>query len=79
MRHKSRLKACPFCGGKPIVKAVETIEKGKTIPKKRYPVICTHHNCVIYRQYGQVYGTLKRAVKHWNRRVGVRRVFFMGR
>lgn len=75
-RRKSRLKACPFCGGRPIVRAVETLEKGKTMPKKRYAVVCTHRSCVIYRKYGQVYGTLKRAIKHWNRRAGEKKGFW---
>lgn len=42
----------------------------------RYAVICTHHNCVIYRQYGQAYWTLKRAIKHWNKRAVEKKDFW---
>lgn len=74
MRRKSRLNACPFCGHAPIIKSVW--REGKAIPKQGYAVICTHYNCVIYRQYGQVYGTLKRAIKHWNKRMGEKKGFW---
>lgn len=57
------LKACPFCGRKPVI---ETVEPMFHDAKVQYFVSCAHHGCDCYTR---TYRSPGEAIAKWNRRI----------
>lgn len=66
----TKLKPCPFCGYRPILKSDNRYPKPECERVTAYEVVCTNMGCIIYNADDRYFLRAKDAIEAWNRRDG---------
>lgn len=65
-----KLKLCPFCGCRPILKSDARYPRPERERVTAYEVVCTNMDCIIYDADNRYFLKEKDAIDAWNRRDG---------
>lgn len=65
-----KLKPCPFCGCRPILKSDVRYPRPERERVTAYEVVCTNMDCIIYDADDRYFLKAQDAIDAWNRRDG---------
>ena len=68
MKKMPKLKPCPFCGKKPLLKSDIRYPRPACEAVTAYKVVCQNMSCIIYNADNCYFFTPKEAADAWNRR-----------
>lgn len=66
-----RLKPCPFCGKRPLLKSDNRYPRPECERITAYEVVCQNIDCIIYWADNVYYTTPDEAIEAWNRRAKI--------